>query len=134
MGPADESAAFEKFRSAVNWAQEQAGFPTFVIAAGYFPEAEGGGGRFYASHMGMTATSTDKGEISMQPLLAATFAAAVRAQSERFIQEILNTLVQTSRTAGASQEEILRMVGDFERAFRERIAVEEANFLRAWST
>jgi hypothetical protein len=125
----DESAAFEKFRSAVNWAQEQAGFPTFVVAAGYFPP----GGRFYASHMGMTATSTDKGEISMQPLLAATFAAAVRAQCERFVQEILDTLVSTSRAAGATHEQTLAMVGEFEKAFRERVAVEEANFLKAWS-
>jgi hypothetical protein len=128
MTPQEESAAFEKFRSAVNWAQEQAGFPTFVVACGYFEPA----GRFYASHMGMTATSTDKGEISMQPLLAATFTAAVRAQTERFVREIVRTLVESTRAAGGSDEEIAKLCGDFEKAFRERIGVEETNFLNAW--
>jgi hypothetical protein len=128
MSQEQESASFEKFRSAVNWAQEQAGFPSFVIAVGYFQRE----GRFYAAHMGMTEGSTSKNEITMQPLLAATFVAAVRAQCEQYIREIVRTLVESGRAMGAGEDELTKMCGDFEDAFRQRMGVEEANFLKAW--
>ena len=128
MSQQDEAAAFEKFRSAVNWAQEQAGFPTFVVACGYFEKEQ----RFYAAHMGMTVTSTEKDVITMQPLLSATFVAAIRAQCEQYVKQIVSALLEQGRSMGAPDEELAKMCGDFEEAFRQRMTVEEGNFLEQW--
>jgi hypothetical protein len=127
--PSTPAEQFEKFRSQVNWAQEQAGFPTFVVLAGYFEDEQ----RFFAAHMAMTVDSTAKNEISLQPLLAATFTACIRARCEQYLRQILSMLTDQARTTNAPEADIKTMVGEFENAFRQRMAVEEANFLSAWN-